>query len=428
MTASVARRPHPWWVGFVSGMASYIDAAAIISFGIALVIYQHTIGLDALQVGLASGALTFGIAIGALVGGSLGDRFGRRPVFSVTMALIAAGALALTFSTSFPLILAGAVCVGLGTGADLPVSLSTISEAATDANRGKLIGFSQILWFVGILVAIGMGIFFGNLGRTGGQIMFGHLAVVSALILLARLTIPESEVWLAARNARSQDVASAARSSALSVLLKPPYIAPFVALIVFYSMINLSANTLGQFGTYLLVNVAGVDVSAASALGLPFIPLGILGTIWFMAIADGRRRFTFFTVGAVLTVVGNLVPVFVPYSVPVYLVSNFIALGGAAFAGEAIMKLWAQESFPALLRTTAQGGVIAIARLLAALLAGFTPLLISAGVPVLYGVLSALCAVGVVTAWVVFRSRIGHSEFTTEAPSQPQDTVSPALG
>lgn len=428
VTATVApRRPHPWWVGFVSGMASYIDAAAIISFGIALVIYQHAIGLDGTQVGIASGALTFGIAIGALVGGNLGDRFGRRPVFSVTMVLIALGATALTLSTAFPLILAGAVCVGLGTGADLPVSLSTISEAATDANRGKLIGFSQILWFIGILVAIGLGIFFGNAGRSGGQIMFGHLAVVSTLILLARLTIPESDVWLAARDARSSGRATAAESGALSELLKAPYLAPFVALMVFYAMINLSANTLGQFGTYLLVNAAGVDVSTASALGLPFIPLGILGTIWFMAIADGKRRFTYFTVGAVLTVVGNLIPVFVPYSVPVYLASNFVALGGAAFAGEALMKVWTQESFPTLLRTTAQGSVIAVARLLAALLAGLTPLLIAAGVSVLYGVLSALCAVGVITAWTVFRKRIGHTEFAAAEPA-PEGEVSPALG
>lgn len=423
MTAALApRRPRPWWVGFVSGMASYIDAAAIITFGIALVIYQHTIGLSDVQVGIASGALTFGIAIGALVGGNLGDRFGRRPVFSVTMVLIALGAASLTFSTDFPLILAGALAVGLGTGADLPVSLSTISEAATDANRGKLIGFSQILWFVGILVAIFLGIFFGGLGRTGGQIMFAHLAVVAALILLARLTIPESEIWLAASAARKAGVATPEQGGSIRQLLTGPYLTPFVALIVFYSLINLSANTLGQFGTYLLVNVAHVDVQAASALGLPFLPLGILGTIWFMAIADGRRRFTYFTVGAVLTVVGNLVPVFFAFSVPVYLVSNLIALGGAAFAGEALMKMWAQESFPTLLRTTAQGGVIAVARLLAALLAGFTPVLISAGVPVLYGVLSALCAVGVTTAWLVFRKRIGYSEFTVE----PAEVAAPA--
>src|SRR5919205_675997 len=79
---------RPWWVAIVSGMASYIDAAAIISFGIAIVVYQQTFGLDELQVGLMSGSLTFGVAIGALLGGRLGDGFGRRPIFTLTMIVI----------------------------------------------------------------------------------------------------------------------------------------------------------------------------------------------------------------------------------------------------------------------------------------------------------------------------------------------------
>ena len=70
------------------------------------------------------------------------------------------------------------------------MSLSTISEAATDANRGKLIGLSQVLWFVGILAAIGLGILFGNVGLIGGQIMFGHVGVMAAVVMLARLSHP----------------------------------------------------------------------------------------------------------------------------------------------------------------------------------------------------------------------------------------------
>ena len=61
--------PNPWLVGVVCGMASYIDAATVFSNGIALVIYQHSIGVTPDEIGVMSGALIFCIAIGALVGG-----------------------------------------------------------------------------------------------------------------------------------------------------------------------------------------------------------------------------------------------------------------------------------------------------------------------------------------------------------------------
>lgn len=146
-----ARHPHPWWVAVVSGMASYIDAAAIVSSGTALVLYQQSIGITGTQIGVLSGALTFCIAIGALSGGRLGDLFGRRAVFIATMAMTVAGAGVLVVSPAFAGLLVGTILVGIGTGADLPVSLATISEAATEENRGKLVGFSQVLWFAGIL-------------------------------------------------------------------------------------------------------------------------------------------------------------------------------------------------------------------------------------------------------------------------------------
>jgi len=69
------------------------------------------------------------------------------------------------------------------------------------------------------------------------------------------------------------------------------------------------------------------------------------------------------------------------------------------------MKVWAQISFPTLLRTTARGIIIAVARFFAALVASITPLLLSAGPSILYGILAALALVGCAWAWVVFRTR-----------------------
>lgn len=425
-TAQAPRRPKPWWVGVVSGMASFIDAGTIVIFGIAIITFQTLLNLDELQVGLASGALTLGVAFGAIAGGRLGDRIGRRPVFTVTMVLIIVSLVALMFAASFPVLLLAALLLGLGTGADLPVSLSTISEAATDDNRGRLLGFSNLLWLAGAVTASILGSAVASQGESGIRIMFGFLAVVTGLVLVGRLTIPESENWKAAREQRlSGSVAVEAKGGRVRQLFRGPYATPFFALIGFYTLTNLVANTTGQYGNYVLVNLGGIPIETAALVGLPVLPLSVIAYLWFMKIADKPVRFRYFTVGAVAQVLSPLTIAILGVSVPTYLVSVVFATIGTAFAFEGIMKVWTQRSFPTLLRTTAQGAIISVARFVAAIVAVFTPLLLASGPGMMYGILTALAFVGCAWAWIVFRTRDQHDEFADEAESE--DLVESAI-
>ena len=172
--------PNPWYIAVVAGMASYLDAATIVSTGNALVMYQKPLGVTGNQIGIISAALTLGIAVGAAVGGRLGDRFGRKPVFSVTMIGIVIAMLCNVFAPGFGFLLAGAIIGGVCTGADLPVSIATIAEAGNDSNRGKLVSFSQVLWMMGIIVPLALTSVIGDMGRLGGQIIFGTVAVIAA--------------------------------------------------------------------------------------------------------------------------------------------------------------------------------------------------------------------------------------------------------
>jgi len=407
-TAATTRKaPNPWWVGLVCGMASYIDAASIVGTGIALVIYQHTIGLDAGQIGWLSGALTFFIAVGAVIGGKVGDTFGRRSVFIVTMALIALGGGLATFAGSFSLLLIGVALIGFGTGADLPVSLATIAEASSDANRGKIIGFSNMLWLVGIISAVAIATFFGGLGRLGGQLLFGQVGVVALLVLAARFGIPESPKWMQAKADNDGTAGAAAgteRAPRVTVrdLLVGKYAKPFFALLGFYAFTNLAANTQGQFTTYLWVNVVGVSVQVSSLIGLLSFPLFILFGLWFMRIVDGRHRFVYFTCGAIAYAASYFIPAIFGFSFTTMITYTLLNGLGGAFAFEGIMKVWTQESFPTLLRTTAQGTILAVARFAAALLATVTPLLINSGPKALFAGLGAFVTLGVAIAWIVF--------------------------
>ncbi len=136
MTARTPSRTGPgaWWVGFVCGMATFVDAPRRRASASRWCCSRPRAGrrrLTPAQIGLLTGVLTAGVAVGSLGGGRLADRFGRRRVFLVTMALIVLGAATPFLGVSVGVLLPGIALIGLGVGADLPAALATISEAAT---------------------------------------------------------------------------------------------------------------------------------------------------------------------------------------------------------------------------------------------------------------------------------------------------------
>ncbi|WP_239451947.1 MFS transporter [Frondihabitans sp. PAMC 28766] len=408
------KAPNPWWVGTVSGMASYIDSAAIVSSGTALVLYQHSIGISGNEIGVLSAALTFCIAIGALSGGRLGDLFGRRTVFIGTMVLTVAGSATLVFSPAFAGLLIGTILLGLGTGADLPVSLATISEAANDDNRGKIVSFSQVLWFAGILATYAISSIVGGLGHLGGQIMFAHVGIIALIVLALRFTIPESATWSVANKEKDAGLSTvrAARHGIRDVFTQKIFLLPFIALLVFYTLTNLGANTGGQFGSYVAVNVVHLSVQTFSLINLVALPVGMLLAFWFMRVVDGRWRMPFYIIGAIAYILSYALPLVFGFSLSTLIAMQAFNAVGAAFAFEAIMKVWSQESFPTLLRSSVQGTIIAVARVAAAALALVTPLLLGAPI-VMYALLTIVVAIGVVVGWLGFH-RARFNAFTIE--------------
>jgi inositol transporter-like SP family MFS transporter len=254
----------------------------------------------------------------------------------------------------------------------------------------------------------------GDMGRIGGQVIFGAVGVVAAVVLVLRLAMPESAVWLQARQERQGGVhTERAEHASIKDLLKTPYVIPFIALLVFYPLVNLAANTGGQFGTYLWVNTAGSTVEFAARVGLVMTGVGFLLAILFMRIVDSKWRMTIFYVGAACFVLSALIPTVFGVSVTTLLIWQALAAIGGAFAFEAILKVWSQESFPSLLRCTAQGTIISVARVLAAVLALVTPRLAAAGPRGLFLVLTVLIAIGMGAAILAFRKG-SRNEFAIE--------------
>ncbi|HCC2434717.1 TPA: MFS transporter [Klebsiella pneumoniae] len=405
---------NPWYVGIVSGMASYIDSAAIISNGTALVLYQEALGITPNQIGILSGVLTLCIAVGAFTGGRLGDCYGRRRIFLITMLAIILGTLLLTWGGAFGFLLIGTTLIGLGTGADLPVSLAAISEAADDHNRGKIIGLSNILWTVGICVTMAVASIVGGWGKLGAQIMYLHVCIVAAIIFILRCFIPESSMWLKAKSERQLGLATVrAKKSNYLDIFKGVYLWPFIALSLFYTLTNLAANTGGQFGAYVAVHYVGIPVETASLWGLMLLPVAIGSGALFMKIVDTNKRMPFFVIGAVFFSGGYFIPVVFNFSPASWFCSMLFIMLGNGLAFEGIMKVWAQESFPTMLRSTAQGLIVGIARLTCGILAFVTPALLKASPQLVFALLSTIVAVGMIIGWLCFHKG-RRNEFNSE--------------
>ena len=390
-----------WKVAVLAGMASYLDAGCIVTLGGSLVLYKDQFGLGAGSIGALSALMTFLFAIGALVGGRLGDRFGRRRVFTVTMIGLAVGIALMAGAQNVAMLYIAVVIVGFSIGADLPVSMAMINEEAPPGAKARLVAFSHVLWMAAIGAVFAVQALAGGLGTTGGRIMWLHLLVVAITVLVLRSRMPESQEWATAR-ARAQkgelEDVEGHRLDAGREMLRRPFVYPLVALGLFYGIVNLSANTGGQFATLLYTELAGVSVSTAGVLGLIVLGISFFSALGFMRIIERPNRMAFFLTGGILYIVAQALPLVFGVSTVTLVLWQALGGIGGAFAGEPMWKIWSQELFPTLLRSSAQGATTFFTRVLAAVVALWTPLLIQAGPSILFGFL---------TACVVFTTALG---------------------
>jgi EmrB/QacA subfamily drug resistance transporter len=121
-----------------------------------------TTSLPVLRVSLHAGlsdlewtvnAYNLSFACLLLTGAALGDRFGRRRMFTVGVAIFAAASAAAALSPSAGALIAARVLQGAGAAIVTPLTLTLISEAFPAEKRGLAIG----LWggIVGLAVAVG---------------------------------------------------------------------------------------------------------------------------------------------------------------------------------------------------------------------------------------------------------------------------------
>ena len=116
---------------------SFIDGTAV---NVALPVLQKDLGADNASVQWVVEGYSLFLSSLILIGGSLGDTFGRRAMFGLGIAIFATASIVCGFAPNIDVLVIGRCLQGVGGALATPGSLALISAAYTGIDRGRAIG------------------------------------------------------------------------------------------------------------------------------------------------------------------------------------------------------------------------------------------------------------------------------------------------
>ncbi len=349
-----------WRKTLLAAMANYIDSGSIVAGAVALPLWTTQFGFGSNFVSLlgafSSNAISAGL--GALIGGRVCDRLGRKKIYQWDLLLYAFGALWIVFAQAAWMVLFGYFVVGLTVGADVPASWTLITETAPAAVRGRIAGLAQVLWYLGTIVPLLLGIALLGLKDLMPRILFAQLVVVALATWALRQSMVESELWT-----RAQEQA-AGTAGAFRELFTRRHVRALAFLIAMYGVWNLVAGTYGFFYPYILDAVGSTSPRATYALqAIWFASTALAVAGIYMPLVDRVSRRKLLLWSSVLQIVAFLPFIFLHVTFIIALFNVLLFGVGAGIGQQSLFQLWSGEMFPTLLRSTAQGFMFGVVRI-----------------------------------------------------------------
>jgi len=138
-TAGYAERARPWVLAttILGSSMAFIDSSVV---NVALPAIQADLMITVWGAQWVANAYMLMLGALILVGGSAGDRFGRRRVFALGIAIFTAASVACGLAPNIGALVAARAVQGIGGALLVPGSLAIISAAFPADERGKAIG------------------------------------------------------------------------------------------------------------------------------------------------------------------------------------------------------------------------------------------------------------------------------------------------
>jgi EmrB/QacA subfamily drug resistance transporter len=145
--------PRKGWTLVLASLGLFMVALDTFVVTTALPVLRVDLGASLSDLEWTVNAYNLSFACFLLTGAALGDRFGRRRMFTVGLVLFTAASAAAALSPSVSALIAARAAQGAGAAVVMPLTLTLISEAFPAEKRGMAVG----LWggIAGLAVAAG---------------------------------------------------------------------------------------------------------------------------------------------------------------------------------------------------------------------------------------------------------------------------------
>ena len=164
----------------------------------ALLFIKNDFALSPTMQGVVTSMVLVGAVIGAAFGGTLTDRFGRKPIIIAMAVLFAVGSILSAAAGAVWMLLVARLILGVAIGTASMLTPLYLSEMAPAEKRGAIVSLNQFCITLGILLSYLVDYAFADVSGTW-RWMLGIGVVPGIMLGVGMAFLPESPRWLAAQ-------------------------------------------------------------------------------------------------------------------------------------------------------------------------------------------------------------------------------------